>query len=344
MVCWQRSLCYNTLMNIKLSILVPIYNVEKYLRQCLDSICAQTLKDIEIICINDGSTDKSLSIVKEYARKDPRIIVIDKPNSGYGDSMNQGLQIAKGEYIGIIESDDWVAADAFAELYRLAREHHSDVVKANFYKFCTPDDGPERAEKISEIPELQVLHSPKSRRELFRFAPAIWSAIYRRKFLERNKIKFLPTPGASYQDTSFNFKVWALAQDIVLTPSAFVHYRVDNAGSSINDPSKANFVVGEHAEIEAFLTQRDMLDQLGGLMLMARFRHYHWNFQRLSGPLARQFYQTWRQEFLAAKSKGLLVKTDFDRKDWLALSAILRYPHLAYYILRLRITLKRFAR
>ena len=117
-----------------ISILVPIYNVERYLRQCLDSICRQTLQDIEIICINDGSTDSSLDIIKEFADQDARIIIIDKPNSGYGDSMNQGLKTARGKYIGIVESDDWVDQEAFKSLYLLAEAYDVEVVRANYYR------------------------------------------------------------------------------------------------------------------------------------------------------------------------------------------------------------------
>ena len=95
------------------SILVPCYNVEAYLRECLDSIVNQTLTDIEIICINDGSTDGTLGIIKEYAAKDKRIKIIDKENEGYGKSMNRGLDAATGEYVGIVESDYLDEPDMF---------------------------------------------------------------------------------------------------------------------------------------------------------------------------------------------------------------------------------------
>ena len=114
---------------IKVSILVPICNVEKYLRQCLDSLVSQTLAEIEIICIDDGSTDSSPEIIQEYAENDARIKVITKPNSGYGDSMNQGLKKARGEYIGIVESDDYIETDAFEKLYALAKEFDADVAR-----------------------------------------------------------------------------------------------------------------------------------------------------------------------------------------------------------------------
>ena len=102
----------------KISVIVPVYNAEKYLRQCLDSIVSQTLRDIEIICVNDGSTDASLSILEEYAAKDSRIVVISKPNAGYGHSMNMGLDKATGEYMGIVDADDYILPTMYETLYQ----------------------------------------------------------------------------------------------------------------------------------------------------------------------------------------------------------------------------------
>lgn len=95
----------------KVSIIVPVYNVEKYLKRCLDSLVNQTLKDIEIICVNDGSTDGSLAILDEYVRNDDRIVVINQENSGQSVARNRGIDVAKGEYIGFVDSDDWVSED-----------------------------------------------------------------------------------------------------------------------------------------------------------------------------------------------------------------------------------------
>ena len=105
------------------------------LSKCLDSLVNQTLQEIEIICINDGSTDNSLGIINTFAAKDNRIVVIDKPNSGYGDSMNRGLELAKGEYIGIVESDDFADRDMFEQLYNLTDHGSIDIVRSNYYMF-----------------------------------------------------------------------------------------------------------------------------------------------------------------------------------------------------------------
>ena len=124
-----------TMSTPKVSVVIPCYNVEKYLRQCLDSVVNQTLKDLEIICVNDGSKDSTLDIIKEYAAKDPRVSYIDKPNAGYGDSMNKGFAKATGEYIGIIESDDYAELDMFEKMYTCVKKHDLDVVKSGFFYY-----------------------------------------------------------------------------------------------------------------------------------------------------------------------------------------------------------------
>lgn len=325
-------------MNPTISILVPIYNVERYLPQCLDSLINQTFTDLEIICINDGSTDHSLDIIKEYQAKDPRIVLLDKPNSGYGDSMNQGLKKAKGEYIGILESDDWLELDAYEKLYQLAEARKPDVVKANYF---AEKNG--KSTKITAIDpqDSNKILNPRQNPEIFRLAPTIWTAIYRRSFLKKNRIDFLPTPGASYQDTGFNFKVWAEAESVILTSDAFVHYRLDNINSSVNNPGKMRCVVDEYIEIETYLTERGQFAELGSLMAATKFRNYHWNFQRLSPALAQEFYTIMRREFLAAAEEGILDRAYFSRSEWFALQMILKHPKLAYCLLRLRAKLHR---
>lgn len=112
----------------KVSILMPACNVEKFLRECMDSVVNQTLEDIEIICIDDGSKDATGDILDEYAEKDSRIKVIHKPNSGYGHSMNVGIDNATGEYIGIVETDDFADLNMFEELYAVAKRCNADEI------------------------------------------------------------------------------------------------------------------------------------------------------------------------------------------------------------------------
>lgn len=330
------------------SLLIPIYNVEPYLDQALSSAVSQTLKDLEIICINDGSTDNSLNIIKSYAKKDPRIIIIDKPNSGYGDSMNQGLKKAQGKYIGILEPDDWLESNALATLYTLAKEHEADVARGNYYESTTSSETDRPLDKKTTLisnhdANLPLAPAwfdnpshPKLYEKLFRLPPAIWSAIYRRDFLLENNISFLPTPGASYQDLGFNFKVLATAQRIVLTDEAFLHYRTDNANSSVHNPGKALCVVEEYAGIADFLEERNLLKSLAPLMSAAKFRNYHWNLQRLDHSLAKDFYRTMRSELRLAAQNHWLKKSNFTKFEWLALQGVLHAPIFTKNLLNFR--------
>jgi len=115
-----------------ISIIVPIYNVKKYLNKCLNSLINQTLKNIEIICVNDGSTDNSFEILMQY-KNDKKIIILNKTNSGYGDSMNQGIEYTSGQYIGIIEPDDFADIHMFENLYKYTKNNSIDIIRSNYY-------------------------------------------------------------------------------------------------------------------------------------------------------------------------------------------------------------------
>ena len=119
----------------KVSVIIPVYNVEKYLRECLDSLVNQTLKEIEIICVDDGSTDSSLDILKEYASKDNRITVIKQQNLHAGVARNAGLSVARGEYVHFLDSDDWVSVDNYSKLYDITLAHKANVIKFCSYSF-----------------------------------------------------------------------------------------------------------------------------------------------------------------------------------------------------------------
>ena len=280
----------------KISILVPCYNVEKYVRQCMDSVINQTLQEIEIICINDGSKDGTLAILQEYAKNDARIVIIDKPNSGYGDSMNQGLKRATAEYIGIVESDDFVEPDMFETLYNTAVKNNADVVKSNYYGYFTSTNTNTKTFVVPAQDENQVI-CPRERQTIFWSQPCIWSAVYKREFLLKNKIDFLTTPGASYQDTAFNFKVWLMAERAFLISDAFLHYRQDNENSSVNNPGKVFCVCDEYHEIERFAKESPYYDKVKYLIPAIKMGCYNWNFGRLLFPLNYKFLKVFSDEY-----------------------------------------------
>ena len=297
--------------NVTVSLLIPIYNAEKYLKECLDSAAAQTLDGIEIICINDGSKDSSRDIIQSYMDKDPRFRVIDKPNSGYGISMNMGLKEARGEYIGILESDDFVDADELETLYKVAKENDADVVKSNFYEYWTTPEPKNKFFEYSTEEMCNHLFEAYDEPQVFWMQPSIWSAIYKKSFLNENDIDFLETPGASYQDTGFNFKVWCAAKRAYCVHDAFLHYRQDNAASSIKDPKKLYFVCDEYEEMFRYLHERfpEKADKLDKILVSMQYDTYMWNYERLDSSadaLKLEWLERFSKDFKKFMDDGLV--------------------------------------
>lgn len=282
--------------DIKVSVIIPVYNMEKYVLRCLNSVVNQTLKDIEIICINDGSTDDSLEIILECAKKDNRIKVIDKINTGYGNSMNIGIEKSTGEYIGIVESDDFILPDMYERLYKVAFEQSAEIVKANYYNYTTmPIEENKYFESLIECKYDQIV-KPLEEYKIFYSSPSIWSAIYSKNFLDKNKIRFLNTEGASYQDTSFYFKTCFCAKRMFLIKDAFLFYWLDNENSSVNNPKKVFCVFDELNEIKRFLSTCNEKNQWE-IGLRFKFQVYMWNYNRLSIPYQYAFLIRAVEEF-----------------------------------------------
>lgn len=296
------------------SVLTPVYNVERFLPECLESLKAQKLKDIEFICINDGSTDGSLEILRAYAADDPRFKIIDKPNSGYGASMNCGLDEARGEYVGIVESDDFASPDMFKKLYKFAKRHNCDLVKSNYYEH--DDNGDVKKEPFRGFRYRQVF-DPADQLCVLRVLPIIWAGLYRRKMLVDNGVRFNETPGASFQDTSFVFQAWVASRRAAILPGAYLHYRVDNAGSSVKSTSKIYEVCGEYASSEAFIKKDPRLWGTFAPTLNAmKLDTYRWNFNRIAIGCREEFVERWADEFRQAQEEGVLREEAFTPYDW----------------------------
>lgn len=246
----------------KVSIILPIYNVSQYLRECLDSVVRQTMKEIEIICVNDGSTDDSLDIINEYAARDERIVVITGPNGGYGKAMNKGLDRATGEYVGIVEPDDYVSLTMFEDLYNIAKDNDLDFVKADFYRFG-------RNEKRDMDMKYVALDSTGTRYDevlypnqdpsLIKFVMNTWAGIYRRAFLEEYHIRHNETPGASYQDNGFFFQTTVYGRRAMIINQPYYRNRRDNPNSSVNSKEKVYCANVEYDYIKDIIMRDEQL-------------------------------------------------------------------------------------
>lgn len=297
-------------MQPKISVIIPIYNAQKYLKEALDSVITQTLADIEIICVNDGSTDDSLKIVNEYASRDVRIKIIDKTNSGYGASVNKGISTAKGDFIAIFEPDDILNKDIYSILYKEAVDNGLEVVKCNFYNYWSKTNKIKKSRLVSKCSKEEPFE-PKDNLKVFTCHASVWAGIYKKSFLERNNIKFLETPGASYQDMSFNFKVLASVQKMKLIDVPLLYYRQDNPNSSINNPQKVFCVCDEYEELTRFLNANSDLKIIFNTQkLVNQYRAYLWNLGRLDENLRRGFLNKFTETFKSYYLQNE-IKSDF---------------------------------
>lgn len=273
----------------KVSIVVPIYRVERYLRQCIDSLLSQTLRDIEIILIDDGSPDSCGKIIDEYASEDSRIITIHQSNSGYSKAVNRGIAEAHGEYIGIIESDDWVESNMFEVLYKNATKNNSDIAKCLFCNYdSTRPEGKENYPFI--FPGIDIAKAPnhvfsaEEWPEIIMFHSSIWSCIYKADYVKH--FKLLESAGASYQDLPFMIETMSNAKRITLVKKVLIHWR--------NEPMQGN---STSARSEKLLLM--VKNTKRSLDILRENRNYH----KLSSAFLAQAFLTNVGFFLRINSK-----------------------------------------
>lgn len=218
----------------KVSIIMPMLNSARYLRECMDSVMNQTLEDIEIIPVDAGSTDGTAAILEEYAEKDARIHVIYSEKKSVGYQYNLGLAAAKGKYVGFVESDDYIVSDMYETLVHCAENYEVDWVKADYSYFMDyPGAGrqwmPVHDEKICGINEVFF---PRSYPEQYQQEIFMWRGIYRTDFIRVNEIRLNETPGAAFQDTGFVLQVFMYAKRALYIDQPLYCYRRDNQNSS----------------------------------------------------------------------------------------------------------------
>lgn len=288
-----------------ISIVVPIHKVERYLRQCIDSILSQTLHNIEIILVDDGSPDACPSIVDEYAAKDARVIAIHQPNGGYGKAVNTGIARASAPYIGIVESDDWIEPTMYEKLYTKAQETRADMVKCGHYIYNSTlpipqqsipwrsrhidiTQAPDQAFHVTDWPNIVLFHTGS------------WSWLYRAETVRA--VPFIETQGAAYQDIPFMFEMLARNPKMAAVKEFLVHYRNEpNSGASsarkdaglLHLPEmtlKALEILAQYGELEtfqeeffyhAFGTHIPLLEQINKEYQQAYFEKVHRVFKYL---------------------------------------------------------------
>lgn len=301
------------------TIVVTVHNAEKFLVECIDSVCNQTYSNIEIICVDGGSKDASPHILEEYAKKDDRIRIINDPNTSYGHKLNVGFAEARGEYVGILESDDAFKKNMVELLYATAKEYDADVVSGNIWcHFCIGGkrvgyEVKKYANYGAECYNRLIL----AENELMPCCHGgIYTALYKQSYLMEKAIKLNETPGASFQDQGFSFLAETLAGRMYNIDVPVYEYRIDNPGSSVYDEKKIVENSWDMDFIESELNKRqisneDIWERFWRLkygIYLGKMRTFSDNAREIFGPI---FWSSLDKDV----KNGLLERSLFNKKD-----------------------------
>ena len=319
---------------VKVSVIVPTYNVSNYLKECMDSILNQTMKDIEVICIDDGSTDDSGNILDYYAGIDERVKVIHKVNGGYGIAMNVGIANCQGEYIGIVEPDDYIEKDMFEKLYEVASKHDLDCIKSNFMRFYGDSDSRtfESVPLATNTDIYEKVICPQENPEILKLTMNIWTGIYKRSFIEENNIRFNETPGASFQDNGFWIQTLTLAKQVFFFNDFFYMNRRDNPNSSVKQTNKAMCVIEEFRFIDDFFKKNSQVwNAFRYYYVFCKAVGYIAVFNRSDRKSQYEFIQVASEELNLHMKNGDIKKEYFGDDRWRRLNEIIVDP-IQYFI------------
>lgn len=245
--------------NIQISVIIPVYNTEAHLNACLDGVLSQNIPHLEVICVDDGSTDHSLEVLHQYAAKDSRVVVLTQPNSYAGVARNHGLEVARGEYVAFLDSDDHFLPGALEGLYAQAKAHDLDVLKAGF---SYVEEGGEpyttlysTLSCISQVQAQRVLRFDQLPLRLLQVPDVPWNGLYRRAFLEQNHIRFNSL--RCINDHSFWIACLIHAPRLMVTHTPVACYRVEQSTSLVGRKA-AHF----HCQLESYEIVREMAKDL----------------------------------------------------------------------------------
>ena len=297
----------------KISIIIPFNNVEEYIEQCLKSVITQTLKDIEIICINDASRDKSKQIVEQYAKKDERIKIIDiKERHGQGYARNRGIETAKGEYIGFVDADDFIEPEMFYELYKKAKENDNDITICQAREY----DDINKKFIISDYYSLSLLEKMGDKvfsaedtiDELLNINVVLWNKIYKKKYLEKIGEKF--PEGYIYEDLPFFFGTYLPAKRIQIVWKNFYIYRINRKNSTMQQFNKKildrlDMVSLTYEKFKKFPFLNNIQDKIKGWIINDLFHRY----TLLKDNLQKEYFFNMKKIFM-----GLDIDNPTDKK------------------------------
>ncbi len=322
----------------KISVIIPVYNAEEYLRTCLDSVIHQTLKDIEKICVNDGSTDRSLDILREYEKKDKRVLVIDQENKGAGAARNNGMQYANGDYLSFLDADDFFEIDMFQKAYRQAQLDNDEIIvwrsdlyiqKQNKYRDAT--------HTINK--NLLPNHSPFSGTDVTNvfnlFIGWPWDKLFRRDFIQKNGLLFQEQ--RTTNDLLFVYSAVVKANRISVINDVFAHHRIFESGKSLSVSRELSWGCFYNALIELRnqLKKWGLYEQFEQDFINYGLNFSLWNLNTIRGKSFIDLYNKLRSEWFNQLEILNKPSSFYNEKDYELLDFILKHDADEYLLYRL---------
>lgn len=299
----------------EISVIMPALNVSKYITQCIESVVKQSFRDLEIIVIDAGSTDGTWEILQEYAKKDSRIRLIRSDKKSYGYQVNMGISLARGTYIGIVETDDYIEPDMYETLYQSAISGAYDYVKGTALTFRNISKDIVITSAIKCLDGEKVALNPREHPELFSTDRFLWLGLYRADFVK--KIKLNETLGAAYQDIGFIYQVLNNSSKALYLDKIVYHYRQDNMNASGYNRKAFKYLFDEYNVLLKNEMSKDWCSAVYKKMLeqcLGRF-----NNMALSGQYWDEYaheIEILREWVLDAECQNILTKEILGEYNW----------------------------
>ena len=315
----------------KVSVIVPVYNQEEYLNHALDTLRTQSLRQMEIVAVNDGSTDLSVAILREYAAIDARIRIIDKENTGYGHSMNLGIDAAKGEFIGILEPDDFVPSIMYEDMYLAGVAYDAQMVRADYYWIWENEDGTYRRRYkrlTSDAGLYNRVINPRKEPIVFDVVTHTWTGVYRRSFLNKHALRHHESPGASYQDNGFFFTCMSKTTRLLMLDRPYYCYRKDNPNASVADTTdkKLYCITDEYRWIKEWMDKNPDTARFESQYQILKLRHFLLSYKRATEASRLKYLMHLKDEFEQPFSDGVLNPDNLNDGRYKNLAEIIKNP------------------
>ena len=317
----------------RVSIIVPSLNSIEYYRECIESALCQDMTEIEVICVDAGSEDGTEGLIAQYVRKDPRVRLIPSSVRSYGHQMNLGIDAARGEYMLILESDDYILPNACSYYYRLASENCLDFIKSDHCVFY--GDGKDREFEVRQLAEFPCFYdrlwNPSEEETLMHLTILTQPGIYSLDFIRRNEIVYHESPGASYQDNGFWCQVFTQAKRAMFTQETLYMLRRDNPNSSVMSKGKVFAMCDEYDFMRIKLKERG-LDRFLGMCAFRRYGNYIFTARRIGDWYRPQFFERFANDFRELERDGELERRYFGPRAWSTLHEIMSHGSDYYYL------------